>query len=235
VIYEPLRSLLLRVLSAPTEPPDPPAGSPDSVEVFRASKRLLTVRLIGLTIAMSFVVLPMLPAFVIGLASEEPLAAVGSGLVLASLLGLSVFRWFLVRLDWDMRYYIVTDRSLRIRQGALIIRESTFTFANVQNVSVHQGPIDRLVGISNVRIDTAGGGGAAQGQHAGGHQGVLVGIDNAPVVRDRILALLRAYRDAGLGDSDDKGGSKTLSPKHTELLRQIRDELRGARSVLPAR
>lgn len=235
-MYGLVRALLLRLLRAPLDPPEPPAGSPNSVEVFRASKRLLTVRMIGLCVAMGFVVLPMLPAFVIGIASEEPAAAIGSGLVLFALLTLSVVRWFLIRLDWDMRYYIVTDRSMRIRQGALIIRESTFTFANVQNVSVQQGPIDRLVGISNVRIDTAGGGGAAQGQQAGGgHQGVLVGIDNAPAVRDRILALLRAYRDAGLGDSDDKGAAKTLSSKHTELLQQIRDELRGARGTLAAR
>ncbi len=232
-MYGLVRSLLLRVLSAPTEPPDAPAGSPDSVQVFRASKRLLTVRMIGLALVMGFFILPMVPAFVVGLAGDAPAAAIGSGVVLFGLVGLSLMRWFLIRLDWDMRYYIVTDHSLRIRQGALIIRESTFTFANVQNVSVHQGPIDRLVGISNVRIDTAGGGGAAQGQQGmGGHQGVLVGIENAPEVRDRILALLREYRDAGLGDTDDQHPTKALSPKHTELLQQIRDELRGARGVL---
>ncbi|MEZ4221505.1 MAG: PH domain-containing protein [Polyangiaceae bacterium] len=235
MIYDAVRGLLLRVLSAPTQPPDAPAGSPGTTEVFRASKRLLTVRLIGLAIFMAFFALPMLPVLAAGLFSDEPAAMVASVFLITGLVALGLMRWFLIRLDWDMRYYIVTDRSLRIRHGALIIRESTYTFANVQNVSVHQGPIDRLVGIANVRIDTAGGGAPAQGQHGGaGHHGVLVGIENAPEVRDRISTLLRAYRDAGLGDKDDRAHAAAHVTSHVDVLREIRDELRAARAAMSA-
>ena len=45
-MYQPLRRLVLRLLVAPTEPPEPPAGSPDSVKVFRASPRFLTLQLL---------------------------------------------------------------------------------------------------------------------------------------------------------------------------------------------
>ena len=130
---------------------------------------------------------------------------------------------------------MVTDRSLRIREGALVIRESTFTFANVQNVSVQQGPIDRLLGISNVQIDTAGGGGGADKQQPFvSHRGVLAGIQNAEEVRDRILQLLQAYRDAGLGDRDPhphaSGGG--LTKQALERLREVRDEAKGLRRAL---
>lgn len=37
----------------------------------------------------------------------------------------------LARLDYELRWCIVTDRSLRIREGIASVRESTMTFANI--------------------------------------------------------------------------------------------------------
>jgi hypothetical protein len=74
------------------------------------------------------------------------------------------------------------------------------------------------------------------------HQGVLAGIDNAPEMRDRILSLLRAYGDAGLGDREDKGWPSTagnvqkqpVAPGWTERqrLREILAELRALKAAL---
>ncbi|MEE8155568.1 MAG: PH domain-containing protein [Phycisphaerales bacterium] len=154
---------------------------------------------------------------------------------------LTIAKYFLIRLDFDMRYYIVTDRSLRIREGVLLIHEATFTYANVQNLKIHQGPIERLLGISNLVVETAGGaGGKSESKrgpgafpHMHGHQGVFRGIRNPAEVRDQILALLKGYRDAGLGDPEDRRRA-TLpmpsagysSPAALTRLREIRDELR---------
>ena len=41
-----------------------------------------------------------------------------------------------------MRYYIVTDRSQRVRQGAWLLREMTITHANLQNHRLVQGPVE---------------------------------------------------------------------------------------------
>ena len=158
-------------------------------------------------------------------------------------------QYFLMRLDYDLRYYIVTDRSLRIRHGVVLINESTFTYANIQNISLQQSPIERIFGIKNLRIETAGGAPANRGNaQVGGnaHNGVLAGIDNAEIVRDRILALLKAYRDAGLGDHDD---ATTLAPHAAapatvsaeaaatrgavlQHLVEIRDELHATRPLV---
>ena len=114
------------------------------------------------------------------------------------------------RLDYEMRWYIVTDRSLRIREGIMRIREMTLTFANVQNISIRQGPLQRLLGIADVVVRTAGGGGSSEshGGHGGTvgesmHVGKLRAVDNAVEVRDLILERLRRWRDSGLGDPDD--------------------------------
>jgi hypothetical protein len=113
------------------------------------------------------------------------------------------------RLDYEMRWYIVTDRSLRIREGILGVREMTLTFANVQHIAVEQGPLQRLLGIADVVVRTAGGG--SPGDHGPGgkssrpsmHEGRLKAVDNAEAVRDLILERLKRFRDSGLGDPDD--------------------------------
>jgi len=230
VIYEQIRDELLTLLKAPRQPPDPPAGSRESVQVFRAAPNFLRYQVIMWGVG-----------FGVGTEWFE-LMAIYIVLV-ATVLG-SVVKYFLIRIDYDMRYYVVTDRSLRIRQGALLIDESTFTFANVQNLKIHQGPVERLLGLSNLVVETAGGagGGAKEGREnpfRRGHEGRLRGVANAREVRDQILKLLKRYRDAGLGDPEDRhraapfpppaGG---LSPQGLARLREVRDELRQLRAAV---
>ena len=111
----------------------------------------------------------------------------------------------IARLDYELRWYIVTDRSLRIRAGLASVQETTMSFANVQQVLVTQGPLQRLLGISDVRVQSAGGG-RAYGEHSSGdslHTGVFHGVDNGDEIRDLVQERLRAFRQAGLGDPDD--------------------------------
>ena len=231
-MYRPLRKLVLRLLAAPEEPPEPPLGSPGSIQVFRASPRFLTLQLLRVGVVAIVTLMPETFGLALSLATDHTAGTAALAFVLVLALVFTTLHYFIVRLDYDMRYYVVTDRSLRIREGAVVIRESTFTFANVQNVSVDQGPLERLLGIASVRIETAGGGGgsAKEAKHGfGGHRGVLSGIDNASEVRDQILGLLKAYRDAGLGDREDHrhkaaaGGG--FSPTAILRLREIKDEL----------
>jgi uncharacterized membrane protein YdbT with pleckstrin-like domain len=137
------------------------------------------------------------------------------------------------RLNYDMRWYVITDRSLLIREGIWVVREITLTFANAQNVRITQGPLQRLFGFSNVEVDTAGGGGGG-GSHGEGtkpHRAVLRGLDNATFVRDLILEHLRRHRTAGLGDPDDRAGAghKAFNPA---LLGEILEEAKRVRVAL---
>ena len=111
-----------------------------------------------------------------------------------------------LRLDYEMRWYVVTDRSLRIRTGIWKVQELTMSFANLQQVVLSQGPIQRFLGIADVLVQSAGGGGLAHGHPSQGgslHAGYFHGVDNAPEVRDLILARLRHFRETGLGDPDE--------------------------------
>lgn len=125
----------------------------------------------------------------------------------------------MVRLDYELRWYIVTDRSLRIRTGIATVQESTMSFANVQQVEVLQGPLQRLLGLADVRVQSAGGGGGGGDKHhasAGDslHTGVFHGVNNADEIRDLILARLRKFRETGLGDPDEPAAKHT----HAEAM-----------------
>jgi membrane protein YdbS with pleckstrin-like domain len=248
VIYEQIKDQLLTLISAPRRPPEPPAGSTGSVQIFRAAPNFLRYQIVlwGLGFTAAFIGGGVL--VVLGHRQNDWAGLLfGYGTLLATLVG-AVIKYFLIRIDYDMRYYVVTDRSLRIREGALVIHEATFTFANVQNLRILQGPLERLLGLSNLVVETAGGaGGGSKENKQGspfrrGHEGKLRGVANARQVRDQVLALLKQYRDAGLGDPEDRrraapaarsapGG---LSPDAVGRLREIRDEVRRlSRSAAP--
>lgn len=141
-----------------------------------------------------------------------------------------------IHLRYDTTWYVLTDRSLRIRRGIWMIQETTISFENVQNVEVQQGPVQRHFGISDVIVQTAGGG-VAQGKghsrstSTGAHVAVLQGVDDAEAVRGLILDRVRRSRSAGLGDERATlptiatPAATALSSTHIDVLREIRDTL----------
>jgi membrane protein YdbS with pleckstrin-like domain len=241
-MYESIKVRLLWLLRVPPEPLDP-MGDVHSLRVFRAAPGYLRYMLVGWLFAQAGLVVGLLtadvPLALFG-ATSRP-AAVLAGLVMA--LGLLVFviqlvvSYFTLRLNYEMRWYKVTDRSLRIRSGVWNVSEMTMTFDNIQNITVTQGPLERFFGISDVKVATAGGGDAgaqAKSGHSGSnlHLGVFRGVDNPDEIQDLMLARLRRLRDTGLGDpTDDHGheapvaGSHAMLPDElTRMLQALRDE-----------
>ncbi|MBK7874497.1 MAG: PH domain-containing protein [Planctomycetes bacterium] len=251
-MYTLLRDLVARLLRAPTEPPRVPDGAYREVEVLRASPKYLRYRLVGFSIGATFAVLgigtAVVAATIAALTSGEPAAAlalVPIGIVALVVAFFLFLAWFAVRIDYDLRYYVLTERSLRVREGAWRVAEMTLTFANVQNVRIEQGPLMRLFGIQDVVVETAGGGAAAHHGHgaASGHQVRLAGLENASLVRDRILEHVRRFgRSSGLGDPDDAGerdvgarGALGASPEFLLALREVRDGARAFRAAAEPR
>jgi membrane protein YdbS with pleckstrin-like domain len=148
-----------------------------------------------------------------------------------------IFAYVGIHLRYDTTWYVLTDRSLRIRRGIMTIHETTISFENVQNVEVRQGPLQRYFGIADVLVTTAGGGVVSHGKGAqtsslGAHVGLLQGLDDAETVRNQILASVERTRSAGLGDEHPLHASPVamsgpaLSPRHLGVLREIRDSVR---------
>jgi membrane protein YdbS with pleckstrin-like domain len=152
-------------------------------------------------------------------------------------LGPDIVAYVGIHLRYDTTWYVLTDRSLRIRRGILTIHETTISFENVQNVEVRQGPVQRYFGIADVVVQTAGGGAAhAKGQHGasmGAHVGILQGLDDADAVRNQILACVERTRAAGLGDDVRVHAAAAavaatmpgFSAAHLTVLRDIRNSV----------
>jgi len=248
-MYEQLKTTLLWLLKVPPEPHDP-MGDVHSLRVFRAAPgylRYITIgwllSQIGILFGGSMAVIPLL---IVSSRSRFASIVVIALAILAALVFLAQagLSFFSLRLNYEMRWYKVTDRSLRIRAGVWNVNEMTMTFANVQNITVSQGPLERLFGLSDVKVDTAGGGtrSGPHGQQQNLHVAIFRGVDNPEEIRDLMLQRLRRLRDAGLGDLEDAAGL-TRDAAHTpsfgnietlDLLAAFRDEARALRRTVEA-
>lgn len=229
------RTILARWIKVPPEP-HPPAGSARSVQIFRASENYFRLKQLSWLVKQLWIVgLALFFAFGMHEALSEGRLRIpegrgpaflmsswfNAGFMTLHLLPLILelismpFTYALAWLDFDQRWYIATDRSLRIREGIWRVREMTLTFANIQQMTVRQGPVQRFLGISDLVVTTAGGGGSAGAPAEAGqaksepvHMGILRGVSNAEQIRDLILSRMRQLKDAGLGDPEDVDSSE---------------------------
>jgi membrane protein YdbS with pleckstrin-like domain len=226
---------VLALLAVPSAP-EVPEGSEESVCVFRAGDRYYAWLVFQWAVLSAVIFLGLVSASI----APVVIARTAPDWVRFLLLGLLVLAWttfvaglivtFLARrLNFRMRWYIVTDRSLRIRSGVFAVKELTMTYRNIQEIRVTAGPLQHALGLATVEVHAAGGGGDAK-HGGGGHVGRLEGLSNANEIRDMMVERLRQYRDSGLGDTphvEPTGGAPAAVAAQAML-----DEVRALRAVL---
>ena len=244
-MYKAFRSWTERLLRIP-DTPEPPPGDETSTRVFRAApnyyRYLLVTWLLRTLIAVAVIVpmeiIPMITSMTRVVDRSIPHAFIFRAplLIIGIVLAQRLFALALVRLDFEKRWYLVTNRSLRVREGVVRLREMTITFANIQNISISQGPIQRFLGISDLRVDTAGGG--AQKKEQSGEENLhgvrFRGVNNAEEIRDLINTRLRQLKDSGLGDRDDERPAALPPTAKTALTSPLREILSEASALRTA-
>lgn len=204
-----IKRQILNWLRVPPEPAAPD-GSPGSVLVFRAGQNYWRWRVFCWAawqlVVLPLVLLPLVPL----MTRKTPMPPTTAAILLtieALLLTLYFFALVITyhaqRLDYELRWYVVTDRCLRIRCGIWSVEETTMTFANIQDLRITAGPLQRVLGLADLEVSSAGGAGAQGGSSSGGHVARFSGVDNAEAIRDTIVERLKQYRDAGLGDEEE--------------------------------
>jgi uncharacterized membrane protein YdbT with pleckstrin-like domain len=225
-----LSRIELWVQSVMRVPPYPqaPEGSPESIQVFRAGSNYYTLCLLLWFLSHFFALVVLVVAhFVVSLAAPDMpgwariLWRSAEGLAVLALITSTVFSYFSQRLNYDLRWYIVTDRSLRIRSGIVNVQELTMTFSNIQEIRVNAGPLQNFLKLADVEVQSAGGG----SKDGGGHIGRFKSVSNANAIRDLMVERLRQYRDSGLGEL---GARRGLESDHAESAQAID----AARAVL---
>lgn len=227
---------VLGMLAVPLAP-EPPEGSRESIRVFHAGHQYYawSVLVWATRTTLVFAALAVASAAIAADFASFPgwgQAAWASLLVLGWLVFvLAAFVTFVARrINYRLRWYIVTDRSLRIRSGVFSVGELTMTYSNIQEIRVTAGPLQYLLGLADVEVQAAGGGGGGDKHRRGGHTGRFEGLSNANEIRDLIAERVRRYRDSGLGERSAPAAMHEESA--IAAARAMLDEVRALRAAL---
>lgn len=226
--YSGVWSIITTWFKVPSEPPRLQGADDDEIRSFRPAEGFLRylkfffwiglVLFDGLLFALWILLLVSAP--LIGVLLTLPIWFI--------MIVPDIVAYIAIHLRYDTTWYVLSDRSMRIRRGIWIIHETTITYDNIQNISIRQGPLQRYFGISDVLVETAGGGattGKGEGASVLGHSGLLEGIGNAEDVRSLLMSKWRKSKSAGLGDEHPvetsvAGGFRS---EDLVLLEEIRD------------
>lgn len=124
---------------------------------------------------------------------------------------------------WASHYYPtirchVTSRRLYFQHGILFQRESAVPLDKIQDMALLRGPVLNMLGLTSLRLETAGGSG-----QMGGLGGVkLLGLRDAKAFQEKVLRLR---------DAEGKAVTAAVSPPPAQtdslqVLLEIRDSLR---------
>ena len=157
------RTAFARMLRIPDRPPALPAEESARVERFRPHPGYLRYLLLQRWFAVSLAALGLIATGslmqALGPGGFQPLVLIGLGGLTLLALGPALHVEAVIR--YRLTWFALGSRSVRIRKGLWKITEATITYENVQNVKLQQGPLQRLLGISSLEIQTAGGGSRA--------------------------------------------------------------------------
>ncbi|MGP1309676.1 MAG: PH domain-containing protein [Phycisphaerales bacterium] len=227
-VYRGMWGALTGWFRVPRQPPALPATSTKPTRSFRPSDGWLRMRTSQFWIVCVIVDALLLLGWLVVFFNNRTAAFILAAPWLFIMIVPDVIAYIAIYLRYDTTWYVMSDRSIRIRRGIWVIEEKTFTFENVQNVSVQQGPVQRYFGVADLFVQTAGGGGGAASAHGAAstaHMGRIEGVADAQEIRELIMSKVRAARDAGLGDDHDEHARQTggFSDAHLAALREIRD------------
>lgn len=120
--------------------------------------------------------------------------------------------WIVIGPFWANMYFPTIqarlgERSLVYSHGVWFRQEMNIPLDKIQDVSMHHGPFLDALGLSTLRVETAGGG--QQGSNA-----TLIGVRDAEAFRAAVIARRDAITSAPKPAATDE-----------DLLREIRDVL----------
>lgn len=222
-VYRGVWAVLAQWFRIPARAPRPPALAGEIAESFRPGPGYLRYLKFKFWIVLLVIDIAIIVPWLIVCVVQPVIGAIIAIPVWILAVVPDVIAYVGLHLRYDTTWYALTERSLFIRRGLCVLHETTITYENIQNATIHQGPLQRYFGIANLEIRTAGGGGPVPGA-AGGHIGLLEGIAEAERIRDLIMERARRSKSAGLGDESAHAtptAGPGWTPEHVEVLREI--------------
>ena len=106
-----------------------------------------------------------------------------------------IFCYIWAKLTYRFWLYDITEDAYKMEQGVIWKRYVSIPYERIQNVDIHRGVIARILGLSELRIQTAGFGGQ-QGRWGAFSEGKLPGIDKekAQQLREQLISKVKGKK-----------------------------------------
>ena len=221
--YQGLWGVLTKWFNVPEDPPTLPTYSGRSVDAFQPSEGFLKYLKFTFWLMLFIIDIAILIAWIVITVVNPVVGIILAPIALFIAVVPDIVAYLAIHLRFDTTWYVLSDRSLRIRRGIWLIHETTITYENIQNVKIQQGPLQRWFDIADVLIETAGGGGSQPGHAASStHCGLIEGVQNASAIREKLMTKIGQSKSAGLGD-DRAADTESWTEQHVQALQEIRD------------
>ncbi len=99
------------------------------------------------------------------------------------------------KLTYRFWLYDITEDTFKMEHGVIWKRYVSIPYERVQNIDIHRGVMARIFGLSDLRIQTAGFGGA-QGRYGAWAEGNLPGIkrEKAEQLREELISKVKGTK-----------------------------------------
>ena len=100
----------------------------------------------------------------------------------------AIFTYIWAKLCYRFYKYTLAENGFQKESGVIIKKYVTIPYDRIQNVNIHRGILSRLLGLSDLKIQTAG-----NSRRKAKYEGRLIGIlhQDAEQLRDELLAKSR--------------------------------------------
>ncbi len=128
-------------------------------------------------------------------------------------------------------HYTISNRFVEIHTGVITRKKTTIPFSRIQNVSIVQGPFDRLFKLYTVKIETAGLS-APSGQGGAHPEGLIMGVKDPSKIQTIIDELVNKYTQQPLAsDKIDPYIFKDADLSFDQFIAYIMSKMREGDNV----
>lgn len=117
----------------------------------------------------------------------------------------------------------LTEKQLRFSKGLILHIEKTIPLENIQDLSFIGGPVLRWFGLTLIRVETAGGGGAHQ-----------INMMSIPGINDaeNFKSLILSQREKVIREKNQGYSTNANTDNSDKILLEIKNELTEIKNIL---
>ncbi len=183
--------------------------------------------LLMFTISLNLIIIALILQITVPLGGEVDPAQLGS--ILWPITGLVIFLlivvWLPIAILWikNLKYFI-EDERITIHKGILTKMQKNIPYRAITDFTLHRSLYDRFLGISSIRIQTAG-----QSPQSTGYEGILAGLtDWDSLLNELRIRLRKTYKESLVSPT----GVDTEVTQDVNYQIEILNELKKIREVL---